>query len=300
MVFGARGGVQPWGKHQHASGDGEMGSGQCRLLLRWWCWCCRMEPRACRERRQADSIGTPLGCVCPSICVPLLWCAVMWPPGGEDASLGDAGEHQLTQGPGNYRGHVRGMELDHLQPQGCPQHWLGSTARVPHSTLRCLRKDTGGQGCSMHAAWVCLHEDAPGTRMSHFAHQPYGNGPWDVGCGPKGSALDEVVPRRWDAMGLLLLQNVPLAFRRHLGPAVSFHPAASLRDMWPLGWWKSKRRVVKLELQSAAGAGDGKGSTASVGPGPRFSSCAFLQEEPGLRWSHILEVKKLGLMCLVW
>lgn len=100
-------------------------------------------------------------------------------------------------------------------------------------------------------------------------------------------------------MGLLLLQNVPLAFRRHLGPGVSFHPPASLRDIWPLGWWKPKGRVVKLELQSAAGAGDGKGTTASVGPGPCFSSCPFLQEGPGLRWS-LRKVKKLGLMCLVW
>lgn len=85
---------------------------------------------------------------------------------------------------------------------------------------------------------------------------------------------------------LRLLQNVlsPLAFGVNIGAEAGFHPPAGLRDIWPLGCWKSKCRLWKLELRSAAGAGGGKGKMVSSGP------CALIySKNSGHTWQHILD-----------
>lgn len=87
--------------------------------------------------------------------------------------------------------------------------------------------------------WVCLCQEAASWHWGvRLAHQLHGSGPhtsyllWCRGK-PWARTLDAGVPWRWDAVGLLLLQNVPLplAFRRNFEAGASFHPPADLRDI---------------------------------------------------------------------
>lgn len=268
--------------------------------------CSRMGPgglqgRGSQEGRQADSLGTPFDPAGP--CPPrqtrapalVRGDATSW---GGRASLGDAVEHQPTRGPSNYRGRVAAWNwiicgpgaahgsqslvlpsgtgwasLPGLQP-AAPKHPESTLVRTQAAKdalwLRWRGSRLGGS--------VCIRMLLPGTGVSRSPISCLGAVPTCPAAGrslrPRGKPW---VRARW--MQAFLgdgMQWVCCCSKMYLhiwlsgdifGAGASFHPPAGLRDFQPCGCWKSKCRVVKLELQSAAGAGDGKGNIVSICPG---------------------------------
>lgn len=206
------------------------------------------------------------------------------------------------------------MELDHLWPRGgtrqpepgSPQrHRLGFAPRAAASGPEAPRvypgEDAGSQGCSVAAVegqppgWVCLRQDAASWhRGVPLAHQLPGSGPHMSCCRQVSetpgqalgeSALDAGVPWRWDAVGLLLLQNVPshLAFRRHFWGRGKLPPSRWSQRL-PALW------LLEIKMQSGEiGVAKCCWGWGWEGKYSEYLSWAYLQEEPGLRWPHILD-----------